>query len=106
MSGEDRARRVLDALNRHDLDAFVDMYAPDATVRDPQYPEPLRGREAIRRDMDDFLRGLPDIRASITSPVLEKDDTISFEARFSGTQNGPIAGPAGEIPATGVGRRV
>ena len=101
MSGADTARRVLDAFNQHDSAAFAAYYAPDATVRDPQYPEPLRGREAIRKDMDEFFRGFPDMRANLRGPILEDGQTVSFEASFVGTQQGPVPGPLGEIPATG-----
>jgi len=42
--------RVLAALNEHDLDAFVECYAPDATIGD--------GREQIRASGHDEFRAL------------------------------------------------
>jgi len=36
------------ALNAHDVDAIVALFAEDATVEDPVGTEPQRGREAIR----------------------------------------------------------
>jgi ketosteroid isomerase-like protein len=31
-------------------------YAPDATVYDPMYEQPLRGRDSIRQDIEDFFQ--------------------------------------------------
>jgi len=42
--------RVVAALNEHDLDAFVECYAPDATIGD--------GREQIRATGHDEFRAL------------------------------------------------
>ena len=42
-------RNQIDAANRHDVEAITDSYSADAVVRDPQYPEPLRGSAAIAK---------------------------------------------------------
>jgi steroid delta-isomerase-like uncharacterized protein len=100
MPREDTIREVLDAINRHDVEAFSALYADDAVVHDPQYPEPLRGRSAIRRDMEDFLRTFPDLHGDLRSTI-EAEGIASFEAHMSGTHQGPLPGPSGEIPPTG-----
>lgn len=87
------------ALNRHDPQAFAGFYAQDALVYDPQYPEPLRGSDAISKDMSDFLQAFPDFNFSLKSQV-GSGDAIAFEGSGKGTHRGPLAGPAGEIPAT------
>lgn len=88
----------LEALNRHDPDAFAGFYARDAAVYDPQHPEPLRG-EAIRKDIGDFLAAFPDLTFTLKT-VLESGDTIAFDGTGKGTHKGPMAGPTGEIPPT------
>jgi steroid delta-isomerase-like uncharacterized protein len=91
--------RQVEALNRHDAEAFAGFYAPDAVVYDPQYPEPLEGRDAIRKDMADFIRAFPDISFRVTTAV-ERDETVAFDGVGKGTHKGPLAGPSGELAAT------
>ncbi|TME72681.1 MAG: nuclear transport factor 2 family protein [Chloroflexi bacterium] len=70
---EDISKKAAETFNKHDLDAYAKLYAEDAVAYDPMYPEPLRGRAAIRKDAATFLRGFPDIRFEIVSTI-EKDD--------------------------------
>ena len=60
MSAKDTHSRGVEAFNRNDAAAFAALYAADAVVRDPQYPQPLRGRAAIEQDVVDVHRVLPD----------------------------------------------
>ncbi|WP_176337087.1 ester cyclase [Kocuria salina] len=98
------SRRVLDeqvaAINAHDVARFVSFYAEDAVVVDPQYPDPLRGRAAIERDITDFLRAFPDLGMEVTSTVVDGPVT-AVEATMTGTHDGPLALPTGDVPATG-----
>ena len=98
------SRRVPDepvaAINAHDIAGFASFYAEDAVVVDPQYPEPLRGRAAIERDIADFLRAFPDLGMEVTRTVVDGPVT-AVEATLTGTHDGPLALPTGEVPATG-----
>jgi steroid delta-isomerase-like uncharacterized protein len=98
---EETTRKIADAISRHDLDAHAKLYASDAVAYDPMYPQPLRGRDAIRKDTEIFLRAFPDMRFEALT-VIEKDErTGSAEIRLSGTHTGPLESPTGEeIPAT------
>ena len=91
--------KAIDALNRHDADAFTALYATEATAYDPQYPEPLKGREAIQKDIEDFFQAFPDVQATVINAVVS-GDTIAFEVEMSGTHQGPLVSPTGAIPAT------
>ena len=93
-------KEQVEALNRHDADAFAAFYAPDASIDDPQYPEPLKGHDAIRKDMADFMAAFPDLKFTLKTAV-ESGDTVAFDGVGQGTHKGPMAGPTGEIPATG-----
>lgn len=99
MASKYSVNKQVEALNRHDADAFAAFYAPTALVHDPQYAEPLKGRDAIRKDITDFIKALPDINFT-TKTVLESGETLAFEGVASGTHKGAMAGPAGEIAAT------
>lgn len=57
MTPQEVARKVGEAFNQHDADAYASLYAANAVAYDPQYSEPLRGREAIRKDIEDFFLG-------------------------------------------------
>jgi steroid delta-isomerase-like uncharacterized protein len=46
----------LDALKAKDLDRIVDYYAEDAVFEQTGEPEPLRGKDEIRRNMENFMR--------------------------------------------------
>jgi len=98
---EEVSRKLAKAINTHDLDGLAKVYAYDAVAYDPMYPEPLRGRDAIKKDSADFFRAFPDLRFEISS-IVEKDDGLGAgEVVMSGTHTGPLATPTGgEVPPT------
>ena len=100
MSPQDVARKAIEAFNRHDANAFAQLYAADAVAPDPQYAKPLRGREAIRKDIEAFFGALPDVRAKVVGGFLASDDSVAFEVEITGTHTGPLVPPDGPIPAT------
>jgi steroid delta-isomerase-like uncharacterized protein len=92
--------RAVEVFNSHDPDAVAALYAGDAVVYDPFYTEPLRGREAIRRDYVETTRSFPDMHVTVKN-VLVGDNTIAYEMQGSGTHSGPLTMPDGStIPAT------
>ena len=100
MNARNSYTRAVEAFNRGDVKGFAALYAADAVVHDPIYPQPLKGRDAIEQDIADFRRGLPDARFVLGS-ILEAGQTAALQYTVSGTHKGPLATPEGEIPATG-----
>jgi steroid delta-isomerase-like uncharacterized protein len=100
MSKAEVVSRWADALNSHDATAFAEVYAPNATVRDPAYPEPLEGRDAIRGDVETYFAAFPDFWLKVRS-VLETDAHLAYEVTFGGTHTGPLVTDTGEVPPTG-----
>lgn len=98
-------RKAIDAVNRHDTAAFAACYSPDAIVVDTAYPEPLRGRDAIARDMQEVISAFPDLRFEIAREI-EAGDLLAVEYAMSGTHNGPLVWPGGHVPATGKSMKV
>ncbi len=95
----DVIRQASEAFSRHDADGLAKVYAEDVVVYDPQYPEPLRGREAVRSDMEAFVRTFPDLQVEVRS-ILQDGNTYAYEGTMTGTHQGPLATPdGGEIPA-------
>lgn len=89
----------IDAFNRHDADAFAALYSAEATAYDPQSSEPLKGREAIRKDIEDFFYAFPDVQQTVVNTVVT-GDTVAVEGQITGTHKGPFVTPGGPIPAT------
>ena len=93
-------KQQIAAINAHDAAGLAARYSADAVVLDPQYPEALRGRAAIERDMAEFVAAFPDLRAQVTRTLFD-GATHALEMTVSGTNTGPLALPTGDtIPAT------
>jgi steroid delta-isomerase-like uncharacterized protein len=100
MSTEDTINSQLDAFNRRDSAAFAGCYAAQAEVADPQFEAPLRGTEAIAKDVSAWFGAFPDIKAQINRTVVN-GTTYAAEWSMTGTHKGPLVMPDGHVPATG-----
>jgi steroid delta-isomerase-like uncharacterized protein len=98
-AGREFVERQISAFNAHDPEAWTNSYAENAVLHDPQYPEPQRGREAIRKDIQDFFSAFPDIRFELTN-VISEENRLAIEGMGVGTHQGPIEGPGGTIEPT------
>lgn len=101
MDAQETYSRAIEAFNRDDPAGFAALYADDAVVYDPQYPQPLVGREAILQDAVDLRRSLPDARFTIRM-VLQRDESAAVEYDLGGTHLGPLSLPDGELEPTGL----
>lgn len=99
------AEHAFDVYNSGDIDAFMEIYADDAVVSYPGYPEgTLQGRDAIRQNWAQQWAGFPDshIRSEL---LLAEGDTVADEFTYTGTNTGPVAMPDGST-MTATGRHV
>ena len=86
-----------------DFDALVrDSVSPDCEFVMPG-AQPLRGSAAIRGMFEAYARAFPDFTCEPVHAI-ESGDTYAAETRFSGTHEGVLRTPQGDIPPTG--RRV
>jgi steroid delta-isomerase-like uncharacterized protein len=99
MATDEFIRKQTAAFNQHNAAMVAEGYAANAIVLDPQYPEPLTGRDAISKDMADFFSAFPDITIQVTRAIAQ-GDTYAYEGTLNGTHDGPMLGPTGLIPAT------
>jgi hypothetical protein len=100
---EDVAKRLRDAiaaLNRHDLDPYIAMMDPAFEIDDPNFPEPVKGKEVVRKLNEDLGEALPDMEFEILS-MAAGDDVVAAEVKGSATFTGPLKLPMGTIPPTG-----
>lgn len=100
MNARERYTAAVEAFNRDDPEGFAGLYAHDAVVHDPQYPEPLRGRAAIEQDAADVRRAMPDARFTLHA-LLQDGEVVAVEYGLRGTHLGPLSLPDGEVAPTG-----
>lgn len=78
--------QVQAALNRHDLEAFLDCIDPDYRSEQPVHPDrAFIGREQVRKNWSALLSSTPDFRSELLS-VANQGDTGWAEWRWSGTR--------------------
>lgn len=82
----DLIERLASAVNRHDIDAIVDCFTPDYRNETPVHPaRGFSGRDQVRKNWEQILTLVPDIRAEVLSAVRE-GDTIFSEWEHRGTR--------------------
>ena len=78
--------RMIQAANRHDLDAMVACFAPDHRSEQPFHPErDFTGQAGVRKNWSFFFTTIPDIQIEILNEVAE-GDTVWAELHYHGTQ--------------------
>jgi hypothetical protein len=77
--------RLLHAVNDHDLDALVACFAVEYRNETPVHPaRSFEGREQVRRNWEQILMGVPDLRADAT--WVADDHTAWSEWEMRGTR--------------------
>jgi hypothetical protein len=78
--------RLLEASNQHDLDAISACFAVDFVNETPLHPaRSFRGREQVRRNWEQILGGVPDLRAEILNRA-SAGNAVWTEWEMSGTR--------------------
>jgi limonene-1,2-epoxide hydrolase len=73
------------AMNAHDIDAFVALFAEDYDSEQPAHPDRrFRGRDQVRANWSAIFAGVPDFRAELVSAAAD-GDTAWTEWRWNGT---------------------
>jgi ketosteroid isomerase-like protein len=79
------ADRLAEAMNAHDIDAFVALFAEDYDSRQPAHPDrAFRGRDQVRENWSAIFAAVPDFRADLVSAA-SSDDDLWAEWRWQGT---------------------
>ncbi len=92
-------QKWIDAFSKRDVKAYSAIYAQDAVIHDPMYPQPLKTRAEIEKDFMDFVKAFPDITVKFNH-AFEKDQWAALDWQMAGTHKGPLTGPQGTIAAT------
>jgi uncharacterized protein len=86
MGGSDReiVRQAFDAFGRDDIDAVLELCAPDVVIRDPQRTgTTFRGHEGLRRFFEEWMENWEEYRSEPVE-LTEVDDAILVRAHQSG----------------------
>ena len=73
-----------------------ELAAPDIVVSYPIPPEPIRGAEAFKAFLTEFISGLPDVTVTVDDMIAE-GDKVACRWTIRGTHKGPLFG----FPPTG-----
>ena len=85
-------------LDAGDLDGSSELVAADVEWSNPVAS--VRGREELRGLLGVFWTAIPDFEHDITD-VVSSGELVALRGVASGTHTGPLATPAGEVPASG-----
>lgn len=78
--------RMVQAANRHDLEAMVACYTPDYRSDQPFHPERnFTGPDGVRRNWSSFFATMPDYRIDVLNLTVD-GGTVWAELQFHGTQ--------------------
>jgi steroid delta-isomerase-like uncharacterized protein len=91
---------LIDAMQRHDLDATAALFAQDAFVRDVARGRQALGVDEVRDTLKGWLTAVPDATFEVTA-LAETDERAGAQVVVHGTHSGPFADDWGPVPATG-----
>jgi ketosteroid isomerase-like protein len=99
MTAREAFVRGTDTFNAHDIDGFAEVLADDVTFT---APGGLRGagRQACAEFFGGWFRAFSDAHVEVDR-VHILDDVAVEEGTFTGTHDGVLQSPAGDIPPTG-----
>ncbi len=101
MAGAGLVRKYVDTYNSGDSAGLGAFYAEDIVLKDPMMPGPTKGREVVVAIAAAFRRAFPDLLLTLIQEPVVADRTIAWEMHVTGTMQGPMPGPEGEMPPTG-----
>ena len=82
------ATAIAEAMNAHDIDTFVALFAPDYDSRQPAHPDrAFTGSDQVRANWSSIFAGVPDFHAELVASATAGGTEWS-EWRWSGTQAG------------------
>ena len=103
MSEQDNIKLVRDsvaAFSRGDAEASAAFYGENCEHFEAGTGRTFRGRAEFQAALKGWLTGFPDAQGTVAN-VFASGDEVAAEITYRETNTGPLATPAGTIPATG-----
>lgn len=98
-TNEEVIRALYLAAEIKDVKQFVSLFTADGYFYDVSAGKKYRGQE-LGRTVDIYAEAFPDMHRALDE-VYVTGDVVVVELSLNGTHKGPLALPAGTIPATG-----
>ena len=99
MTAREAFEKGTDTFNAHDIDGFTDVLADDVVYRAPGGVSG-QGKAACAAFFAGWFGAFPDAHVEVHALHITGDVAIE-EGTFTGTHDGVLRGPAGDIPPTG-----
>jgi ketosteroid isomerase-like protein len=96
---EDVIRKALESTNKRDLDTLLMLCDPQVRYWNPARQE-VNGRDALRKVFESIFKAFPNEHHDEIKNVLVQGDSAAFEAVDSGTFDGVLELPRGNIQPT------
>ncbi|HKC18485.1 MAG TPA: ester cyclase [Candidatus Dormibacteraeota bacterium] len=87
------------AFNAHDLEGLARQMASDAEITAPGEVK-VKGAQAAKEYYGAWVSAFPDARAEVKNMIVQ-GNTVVLEGVFTGTHDGTLKTPMGDVPATG-----
>jgi predicted ester cyclase len=91
--------RGLKAFNAHDMEAVARDAAPDIELTSPGDIK-VNGPQATKEYNQNWVRAFPDARVE-AKQIFSQGSAVIVEGVFTGTHDGTLKTPMGDVPATG-----
>ncbi|MDN4984299.1 nuclear transport factor 2 family protein [Bradyrhizobium sp. WYCCWR 13022] len=92
-------RKLYDVAEAQDSRAFTELFTPDGYFWDVSAGQRYFGAD-IGKTVDIYAKAFPDMHRAL-EVIYVTGDVVIVELSLNGTHKGPLALPAGTIPATG-----
>lgn len=79
-----KVKDLFAAFNAQNVEAMVQMYAPEAQYISPDVPPGTKGQESIRKVYQGLFRAIPDVKDTVTR-IVAQGDTVAVEFVARGT---------------------
>jgi steroid delta-isomerase-like uncharacterized protein len=93
-------RSIYDGFNKQDIATVLGAVTPDFVLVDIPTGQSFHGPDGFLQWLQPFMVALPDSQTEVTR-IIDGGEWIAAEHTGRGTHSGPLATPAGEIPASG-----
>jgi len=102
MPPEELVRRAIAAFNQRDVAGYTAVFAHDAVLHDPSFPEPTKGRAALAAAVRGLWSSFSDVHWELDGPVVAEGNLVAYSLTIRMTHDGPLPMPDGSvIEATG-----
>ncbi len=97
MPPEELVNRAIARFNQRDAAAYAALFAEDAVLHDPFFPEPTKGREALAEMVTGIWGSFSDVRWELAGPVIANGERVAYPVTVRMTHDGPMPLPDGTV---------